>query len=100
MHHRPANILGFFGGKKNIKFSLASEHPNEALFQKGSRTFNMSLSYDGSLLYCFGGSAERVRVGVVAVTVAISIAVVVYVTFAAITTAAAAAVSFAASAFS
>ncbi len=22
LHHRPANILGFFGGKKNIKFSL------------------------------------------------------------------------------
>ncbi len=21
-HHRPANILGFFGGKKNLKFSL------------------------------------------------------------------------------
>jgi hypothetical protein len=27
------------------------EHPNKALFQKGSRIFNMSLSYDGSLLY-------------------------------------------------
>ena len=39
----------------------------------------MSLSYDGSLLYCFGGSAERVRVGVVAVTIAILIAVIVYV---------------------
>ena len=57
----------------------------------------MSLSYDGSLLYCFGGSAESARVGVVPVTVAISIAVVVYVAFAAITAVAAAAVSFAAS---
>jgi hypothetical protein len=57
----------------------------------------MSLSYDGSLLYCFGGSAERVRVGVDPVTVAILIAVVVYVAFAAITAAAAAAISFAAS---
>ncbi len=55
----------------------------------------MSLSYDGSLLYCFGGSAESIRVGVVAITVAILIAVIVYVTFAAITAAAAAAVSFA-----
>jgi hypothetical protein len=50
------------------------------------------LSYDGSLLYCFGGSAESIRVGVVAVTVTISIAVVVYITFAAITAATAAAV--------
>jgi hypothetical protein len=57
----------------------------------------MSLSYDSSLLYCFGGSEESVRVGVVAVTIAISIAVVVNVAFAAITPAAAAAVSFAAS---
>ncbi len=56
----------------------------------------MSSSYDGSLLYCFGGSIERDRVGTVAVTVAILIAVVVYLAFAAITTAAAAAVSFAA----
>ncbi len=57
----------------------------------------MSFSYDGSLLYCFGGSAEIVRVGVIAVTAAILIAVVVYVAFAAITAAAAADVSFAAS---
>jgi hypothetical protein len=57
----------------------------------------MSLSYDGSLLYCFGGSAEIVKVGVIAVTVAITIAVIVYVTFAAITAATAAVVSFAAS---
>jgi hypothetical protein len=57
----------------------------------------MSLSYDGSLLYCFGGGAESVRVGVIAVTVAILIAVVVYVTFAAITAAPATAISFAAS---
>jgi hypothetical protein len=56
----------------------------------------MSLSYDGSLLYCFRGSAESIRVGIVAVVVAISIAVVVYIAFAAVTAAAAAAVSFAA----
>ncbi len=59
--------------------------------------FNMSLSYNGSLMYLFGGCVERVRVGVVAVTNAISIAVVVYVAFAAITAATAAAISFAAS---
>ncbi len=57
----------------------------------------MSSSYDGSLSYCFGGSAESVRVGVVAVTVAILIAFIVYVAFAAVTAAAAAVVSFAAS---
>ncbi len=57
----------------------------------------MSLSYDGSLLYCFGGSAESFRVGVVAVIVAILIAVVVYIAFAAITAATATTVSFAAS---
>jgi hypothetical protein len=57
----------------------------------------MSLSHDGSLLYCFGGSAKSVRVGIVAVTITISIAVVVYATFAAITAVAAAAVSFPAS---
>jgi hypothetical protein len=46
---------------------------------------------------CFGGSAEGVRVGVIAVTVAILIAVAVYVAFAAITAAAAGAIFFAAS---
>jgi hypothetical protein len=55
------------------------------------------LSYDDSLLYCFGGSAESNRVGVVTVTIVILIAVIVCVAFDAVTTAAAAAVSFAAS---
>jgi hypothetical protein len=53
------------------------------------------LSNDGSLLYYFRGSAESIRVGIIAVTVIILIAVVVYVAFAAVT-AAAAAVSLAA----
>jgi hypothetical protein len=47
--------------------------------------------------HCFGGSAEGVRVSVVAVTVPILIAVTVYIAFAAVTAAATAAVSFAAS---
>ncbi len=45
--------MPFFGKWEILEPFLrgAYEHPNEALFQKGSRIFNMFLSYDGSLLY-------------------------------------------------
>jgi hypothetical protein len=73
--------------------------------KSGRRKAQRELEYTSSLLSesrrrsknCFGGSAEGVRVGVIAVTVTILIAVTVCVAFDAVTTAAAAAVSFAAS---
>jgi hypothetical protein len=71
--------------------------PERSPVPKGLKDFQHVFEFDGSLLYWFGGSAERVRVGIVAVTVDILIAVIVYVAFAAITAAAAIAVSFAAS---
>jgi hypothetical protein len=43
--------MPFFGKWEILETFLrgASEHPKKALFQKGSRIFNMSLSYDGFL---------------------------------------------------
>jgi hypothetical protein len=55
------------------------------------------LSYDGFLLYCLGGGAESVRVGIVAVSIVTSIAAIVYVAFVATTADTTVAVSFAAS---
>jgi hypothetical protein len=44
--------MPFFGIKENLELFLrgASEYPKEALFQKGSRIFSMSTSFDGGLL--------------------------------------------------
>jgi hypothetical protein len=43
--------MSIFGIKEILEPFLrgASEHPNKALFQKGSCTFNMSTSFDGGL---------------------------------------------------
>jgi hypothetical protein len=59
--------MPFFGIKEILETFLrgALEPPNEALFQKGSRIFSMSTSFDGGLLdhlaelYFFCRSSHR-----------------------------------------
>jgi hypothetical protein len=60
--------------------------------------FTMSLSYDGSLLYWFGGSAERVRVGVIFAANAATLTVAVTIAATAVTVADPAATTIAATA--